>query len=74
MMDPTLMLGAKNSVGLMVSLIASLYGRTEVDSLIFQPFGDQLKRYIKLLPWEESKAMGKNYHEEDEYGRWHCSV
>jgi hypothetical protein len=71
--DPTFMLGAKNAVALMVCLIASLYGRTEVDNLAFEKFGSQLKRYIKLLPWEESKTMG-TAHQQDEDGRWHCSV
>jgi hypothetical protein len=71
--DPTLLLGAKNCVALMVCLIASLYGREEVDSLVFEPFGNQLKRYMGLIPWEESKALGK-LHQEDDEGRWHCQV
>lgn len=71
--DPTLLLGAKNSVALMVCLIASLYGRTEVDSLVFARFGNQLKRYMKLVPWVESEAAG-NLHQADEQGRWHCRV
>ncbi|SRR6266404_1093932 len=71
--DPTLLLGAKNSVALMVCLIASLYGRTAVEKLALEPFGDQMKRYMDLVPWMESKATGKR-HQEDEYGRWHCGV
>jgi len=71
--DPTLPLGAKNSVALMVCLIASLYGRPAVEKLALEPFGNQMKRYMDLVPWVESKATGKR-HQEDEYGRWHCSV
>jgi len=71
--DPTLLLGAKNSVALMVCLIASLYGRPAVEKLVLEPFGDQMKRYMDLVPWIESKTTGKR-HREDQYGRWHCDV
>ena len=71
--NPTLLLAAKNAVLLMICMVASLYGRLEVQSLSVEPFGNQLKRYMKLVPWVESEEAGTHHHA-DEQGRWHRTV
>jgi hypothetical protein len=68
--QPCLPLYAEDEIALLVSMVASLYGRSEAKAMIGE-FGKIIDANIKDLPWIEPDPRQKvQYETDNKTGRW----